>query len=335
MVSIVIPTVNREKLLIQTLVSVVQMDADFSSFEVLVIDNGSTDNTKLQVELFIEQNSSVKIRYVFEEIPGLLSARHRGLFEAKGDVLAYIDDDVVLSKNWLKSIIQVLHDKPEISILTGPCLPLYEENPPAWLDYFWTKDENGQHCGWLSLLDFGRIEKEINPMFVWGLNFIIRKKALIELKGFNPDNVPSYMQEFQGDGETGLALKAIKNNLLAFYHPGVLVQHVVPKARISKSYFSQRAFYQGVADSFTKERKNSLETTNPEAKLNFSFKSKIKSFLKIKVKNDLPHEVIDIRSVIEESRLQGFNFHQNQVLNNEKVKRWINKEDYLDYRLTV
>jgi glycosyltransferase involved in cell wall biosynthesis len=77
----------------------------FSDVEVIVIDNGSTDNTK-EVVNGLAAESRDCVRYVFEPIAGLCQARNRGRSEAKGSVLAYIDDDVVVGDEWVKRVRQ-------------------------------------------------------------------------------------------------------------------------------------------------------------------------------------------------------------------------------------
>lgn len=334
MVSIIIPTVNRAALLLQTLESIADLKTDVALFEVIVVDNCSSDNTKQTVDGFKLKNQNLSVFYFFEEIPGLLSARHRGFFEAKGYILAFIDDDVILTQNWLNAIIETLHVRTDISLLTGPTLPKYEEIPPVWLDHFWTEDIHGKHCGWLSLMDFGNQIKEIDAIFVWGLNFIIRKESLISLQGFNPDNVPNSMQEYQGDGETGLAIKAKEKNFKALYHPEVKLFHVVPKERLTHEYFEKRAFYQGVANSFT-ALKNTVIENHMISKPSLIKKIKRKIFKTIGItkQNILPLDIIELKAQLQSKEKEGFQFHQEAYRNNALVKIWVEKENYLDYNL--
>lgn len=79
-------------------------------------------------------------------------------------------------------------NQPNIMFLTGINLPLYESYPPEWLSYFWSNNEYGRDCGWLSLIDFGTTI-QIHPKYVEIPNFIIRKTAFEQLGGFHPDNI--------------------------------------------------------------------------------------------------------------------------------------------------
>ncbi|MCZ2223451.1 MAG: glycosyltransferase family 2 protein [Chitinophagales bacterium] len=216
LISIIIPTFNRADQLNRTLFSLVELKTPKHLFEIIIVDNGSTDKTKEVIEKYINQNKGFTIKYFYDDIPGLLTGRHRGAKEAKGEILTFIDDDILVSETWLNTIYSVMSSRVDIGFLTGPNLPLYESYPPTWLNYFWSNHQYGKTCGWLSLLDFGNEIKEISPNYVWGLNFTVRKNVFQQLGGFHPDNISKEFQHFQGDGETGLTLKAIEQSIKVY-----------------------------------------------------------------------------------------------------------------------
>ncbi len=92
--SIIIPTINRSSSLKITVNSLLSLDFPPEDYEILIVDNCSTDNTRQVAETAIESNLLRQIKYCYEPIPGLLSGRHRGAFESKGDILVYVDDDI-------------------------------------------------------------------------------------------------------------------------------------------------------------------------------------------------------------------------------------------------
>ena len=89
------------------------------TFELLVVDNGSTDQTRTIVKEWIAQHHSQRICYLYEPMPGLLSGRHRGALEAKGRVCAFLDDDVRVAADWLVSVTEAF-ENPQVALVGGP-----------------------------------------------------------------------------------------------------------------------------------------------------------------------------------------------------------------------
>jgi len=338
MISVIIPTLNRDKCLNAALTSLVTQAFPVDQFEVLVVDNGSTDTTRSVTEQFIAQFPHHHIQYLYEPEPGLLSGRHRGALAATGDVLVFIDDDIEAHDRWLQALEESFRD-PTVQLVGGRNLPNYESEPPEWLEWFWYTHPEGRFCAHLSLLDFGDVVKDIDPNFIWGLNFAIRKQTLLDLGGFHPDCVPSYLQHIQGDGETGLTQKAIQHGYRALYHPQALVFHQVSRDRMTHAYFERRSFYQGVADSYSSTRKSGSN------RLKWAIKEKLKairSFLKdwrvnlrwwsAPLKNSVPtrHQMM---ARCQQAYLNGYQFHQRAVWQDPVLLDWVLKADYWDYKL--
>jgi glycosyltransferase involved in cell wall biosynthesis len=338
--SIIIPTLNRQHQLRDTLYFLSKVDSPKDIFEIIIIDNGSIDETKLIVKEFIKENTDIQVKYLYDDTPGLLTGRHKGAEVALGEILTFIDDDVQVTPGWLKSIIDVFHKNDNIHFLTGPCLPYYEEFPPNWLKYFWDENEYGSYCGWLSLLNFGDSPKEINPNFVWGLNFSVRKSTFEYLGGFHPDSIAPALQCYQGDGETGLTQKAIERGIKGYYHPGVMLFHHVTTSRMTLEYFEKRAFFQGICDSFSSFRSYSPRTQPPKNrsflknKLN-NLSHRIKAKIQQKEIIQLPKEIINLKVALENKRIDGYNFHQKAYAENPSVRAWVKKANYLDFKIPL
>src|SRR5262249_8677245 len=195
----------------------------------------------------------IDFQYFREPIPGLLSGRHRGVREASGDVCAFLDDDVRLDPDWLAALEEAFED-PATILAGGPSRALFECSPPAWINNFYDENDQGRFCIWLSLFDGGDRSKWIDPCYVFGLNFSIRKNALFGFGGFNPDLITKSLQRFQGDGDYGITFKLKRENHKAFYHPNACLLHELPATRLTPEYFEQRSFRQGVCDSYTDAR---------------------------------------------------------------------------------
>ena len=334
-ISVIIPTRNHSNSLKKTVASVISRTISPEEFEVLIIDNGSTDDTKEVVEKLIKENSKYTIRYIYEPIPGLLSGRHRGALEAKGNILVYIDDDVEADKNWLQAIKDTFEKYPNAQLVGGKNLPKFEVDPPEWILRMWNKNKTYKILSDLSILDLGDEEKEVSPLYVWGLNFSIRKSTLFELGGFHPDGYPKHLLYFRGDGETGLALKAMEKGLKAIYQPKALVYHIIPSDRLTIEYFEMRHFIQGISDSYTAIRKRygkykSKNSLREEIKtLLRSIRWKIRTnILKLSRKEE---DKLMLR--FSQAWLKGYNFHQNMVRENPELLKWVLRDNYFDYRL--
>jgi len=363
-ISIIIPTQNRCDLLKQTIDSIAAQNFEPDEFEILVIDNCSTDETKSVTLECKNQHSKNNIQYIYEPIPGLLSGRHKGALEAQGDILIFVDDDIIANKNWLSSIFETFQDST-VHLVGGKCLPNYETEPPYWIEYLWVNSKNGKTCGDFSLIDFGDEKKEIDAGFVWGLNYAIRKKTLFDIGGFNPDTVPKKLQQFQGDGESGLSKKIQKAGLKTIYQPKALVYHFVPTDRMTFEYIYKRRYFQGVADSYTNVRQNKKPDEPqqtlpviPTKRNDYQFINLFRKFyhfisgkrnhlelLQLKYELDIvKQEVLALRTEMEKTDTertlkkimktayqQGYAFHQNEVKKNPTLLDWILKENYWDW----
>ncbi len=322
--SIIAPTRNRSKWLISAIRSFVEQDFPSSQYEIIVVDNGSTDNTR-EITEHIASVNKYTIRYIYEPVPGLLSGRHCGALEAKGEILIFVDDDIEAVKGWLSAIMAEFEDD-SVHLVGGPSLPRYEADPPAWVDKYCSWKEDQLTCGSLSLLDKGKERMEIDPVCVWGLNFAIRRKTLFELGGFHPDNIPRYLQHFQGDGETGLAMKIKAKGLKAVYAPGAKVYHHIPRERLTATYFENRFFYQGVCDSYAQIRQNKgiVNINIPDYQRENRTSPNLPAY-------DQYKHIIYTR--IHNAYVDGFLFHQEAVRKSKTLLEWVLKGNYLDYRL--
>jgi len=324
-VSVIVPTLNHARSLQTALESILVQDFPAAGYEILVVDNGSTDDTRAVAEKAIAKNPGHSIHYIFEPIPGLLSGRHRGTKEAVGDILVFVDDDIEAAPGWLSGIATAFKD-PSVHLVGGPSRPRYEVDPPRWMTRYLNDRKGRITCGSLSLFDIGDQTAAIDPTFVWGLNFSIRKATLLDLKGFHPDGVPKNLLHLRGDGETGLSLKMRARRLGALYTGTATVYHHIPKERLTVGYFERRHFAQGISDSYTQIRKNGgvhnmqLPGQPPEGgpERGTSLYAQYA-------------EMVHRR--ISGAYADGFRFHYETVKASRQLLKWVLKADYYEYSL--
>ncbi len=323
-VSVIVPTRNRAEALGRALASLALLDFPRERFEVLVIDNGSTDETRLVAEALVRSHPDLATRIIEEPVPGLLAGRHCGAREARGELLSFIDDDVELDPAWLRAIVDAFED-PAVHLVGGPSLPRYEIPPPPWLEWLWSRDGAQTLCGDLSLLDLGSRAREIDPSWVWGLNFAIRKETLTALGGFHPDCMPKHLQRYQGDGETGLARKAKARGHKAFYAPGALLHHRIPAARLTVAAFEERYFYQGVCNSYAEIRATGRIPAGSD------WKEAGRGLRRLW--RSVGSRRGRLLARLERARLAGHLFHRREVRRDPALLAWVLRPDYWDYRL--
>lgn len=335
-VSIIIPTLNRARLLAGTLEGVAKVLDHSQSTEVIVVDNGSSDQTTAVFNEIKTKFRYLDWRYVYEPMPGLLSGRHRGAKEARGEILSYLDDDVLLTPSWLEGLREGFADG-DTALVSGPSLPEFEVTPPEWLDGLWQGSDDNRTLCELSLIDLGSKVRTGSPLFAFGLNFSIRRDVFLACGGFHPDIVPAALQRYQGDGETGLTLKIEAANLRALYHPKVAVRHVISAGRLTPASFERRGFFQGVCDSYTCIRREGVGPKPFEAgprrfetwKAGFRYlRSKL-----FEHRRPRQREAQAIVNLISRANSAGFAFHQNEVCSDPSLFRWVMKSDYFDYAL--
>jgi glycosyltransferase involved in cell wall biosynthesis len=166
--SVIIPTYNRGNLIKKTLDSLIMQDYSKEQYEIVVVDNNSTDDTRTIISDYCEVYPHIK--YVFEPIPGLISGRHRGAMESSGSILIFCDDDIQLQPDALKVTNETFMSNPNIGLVGGKYIPNYQTPPPKWLDFFWQSTPyGGKACASLSLLDLGDKLLTIDTQYVWGL----------------------------------------------------------------------------------------------------------------------------------------------------------------------
>ena len=252
-VSLIVSTYGRPVSLKDTLVSLLQQDISSEQYEIIVVDNKPMkDVYRIIQELELEWQRS--IHYVEEPRIGLHNARHAGARTARGEILAYVDDDVVAPPGWLKALLKSYTD-PQVACAGGKILPKWEAEPPAWVAQF---GENGGIN--LSLLDLGDETLELAwPQGVHGCNMSVRRSALFEVGGYNPDAIGDQRRIWlRGDGESGLHKKLYDAGYKVIYEPQAWLYHRVPASRLRPEYFCWRAFIQGISDSYTHMRTRRL-----------------------------------------------------------------------------
>jgi len=315
LLSVIVPTRNRERALKDTLTSFIAQTYPSDNYEIIVVDNGSIDNTQNVCQAL--KSKLPNLLYFFDARPGLHVGRHLGMKMSKGDILVFADDDIEAFPTRLEGIAEAFKDS-NVVLVGGKNLPKFETEPPDWIKQMWKEDrERNKVIGYLSILDLGNEIKEINPMYVYGCNYSIRKLALLEAGGFHPDGMPEELIRYRGDGESHISRYISDRKYKTLYHPKASVYHLVPKIRITEDYFCKRAFNQGISDSYTNIRNGNIKH---DWKIPLR---KVKHFLGLVFGNK--------RAVkIQAAYYKGYGYHQRLVKTDFALYEWVRKANYLE-----
>lgn len=325
LLSVVIPTRNRADFLATALESIADQDLSPDQFEVLVIDNGSTDRTKDVVD---EMRSRLaNLRYFHAAEPGLHVGRHRGLQEASSDLLVFGDDDIHAEPTWLSAIARNFSD-PNVAMVGGNNYPDFKGPVPSWLAKRWAvPSQGGKLLDQLSISSLPEGQRAISPMMIWGCNFSIRKQVLLDAGGFHPDAMPAEQLQFRGDGETHVSRYVQEHGLSCVFDSDASVNHAVTPERMTLDYFRQRAFNQGVSDSYTALRAaqdgpglfayTGVKTRRALSRLKRAFTAR-------KQGAELRH----LDDLLRAGHAEGYDWHQQQYRDNSEVRTWVHRADY-------
>jgi glycosyltransferase involved in cell wall biosynthesis len=230
-VTVILCTYNRCQSLAKALESVAALKLPESvEWDVLVVDNNSRDQTRTVVEDFCRRYPG-RFRYLFEPQRGKSHALNTGIQNARGGVLAFIDDDVIVEPTWLENLTATLHDG-EWAGVAGRILPEQTFTPPRWIPL-----QDRHALAPLALFSPGL---EAGPLTEapFGANMAFLKRVFERYGGFRTDLGPQpgrINPQKSEDSEFGHRVLAAGEKLR--YEPSAIVYHVVPATRVRKKYF--------------------------------------------------------------------------------------------------
>jgi len=250
--TVILCTYNRATLLDGAVTSVLgQTYAATPSFELVVVDNNSTDATRAVVARLAAQDP--RLRYVFEPRQGLSHARNAGILHARGDLIAFIDDDLRADPDWVAAIVRAFDEHPDIDVVGGRVLPRWPSPPPTWL----TQD----HWAPLALADHGD-----RP-------FVVTAERPICLIGAGAcrrtvfDAVGTFVTDFQRVKDSvgsledhDFIVRVLGTGRRGLYAPGIVVRAAVQPDRLEPAY--HRRWHRGHGHFHALLRSELIERTS-------------------------------------------------------------------------
>ena len=238
-------TYNRAGALGETLDSLARMAVPPGvSWEVLVVDNNSSDDTTSVVRA--RQGAfPVPLHYLHEPRQGKSYALNTGLAAGRSTFVVFTDDDVVVEPGWLQAAIAPMVADVAIDYTGGPVYPIWEAPCPRWLDR-----HRGDLWGTIAILDYGRLpfvfeERQRVPL---GANMAVRRALIDSVGGFDP-----------AFGRTGTSLlgqeqaeffcRTRAHGARGAYAPDMELHHHVPASRLTRKYFRRWWLWKGISRS--------------------------------------------------------------------------------------
>jgi len=236
-ISVIICTYNPNlKRLGQTLSSLRQQSLDPLSWELIMVDNNSSNGFDAHLDLNSFQNS----RIVREQRQGLTYARLKGFDEAKGVIIIMVDDDNVLQSNYLETTLNIFKDHPQIGSAGGKSLPEFECDSPAWLTEFY---------GNLALRNLGndiiitKWENSYPNTAPIGAGMAIRRIALQSYidaissdKNITTDRTNTSLTS---GGDNEINIQILRSGWEVGYFPELVLRHIIPKERMQVQYLAR------------------------------------------------------------------------------------------------
>ncbi len=219
-ISVIISTYNRAQLITGAIDGVLKQT--YRDFEIIVVDDGSTDGTKEILKSYQD-----KIRYYYQKYRGVSAARNRGIQEAMGEYIVFTDDDVIVDPHWLGSL-ELCFRENRCDAVGGRVLPIYPDDTPLWV-----KNNPTKISGGVVIYDYGEetiIHDPSRYRFI-GANFAFRKQIFDECGCFREDL--KYGGRIALGEDIEFIERIMKKNKILYYCGKAVIYHPVDIKRLT------------------------------------------------------------------------------------------------------
>lgn len=240
-ISAIVCTHNRADYLPRALQSLVNQNMPKDHYDIIVVDNHSTDDTKRAVERF---SSTSNMRYIYEATVGLSYARNSGWHNARSPYVAYLDDDAIAHPEWLNRIVETFQTvTPQPGCVGGKTEPIWETDRPRWLS-----DWLLHGLAIIDWTDTPHVLDNLSAEWLVGANIAFPVDVLRQTAGFT-SKLDRAGKNLLSSGDVFLEKQIKKMGYSCFYHPDISIKHHIFKSRLTQSWFRRRYFSQGLSDA--------------------------------------------------------------------------------------
>jgi glycosyltransferase involved in cell wall biosynthesis len=247
---VVVCTRDRLRALADCLESLTRQESPPELFEVIVVDNGSTDGTEGWLRRWAAADPARR-RAVREERTGLSRARNRGVEVACNDVVLFVDDDALASEQWVAAHLSCYRAESAVGAVGGPVLLTWPDGRPAWL--------GAELEHWFSALDLGPQAVPFPPPHgPYGTNMSVRRSELIAAGGFATD-LGRRGRSLVSSDEHDLFVRLWARGVRIEYAPGAVVSHQILEDRLRRRWVLRRGWAQGRGNARMQRRASTVE----------------------------------------------------------------------------
>lgn len=243
MISVILCTYNRDKYIYNVLKSVAENDYPQDQYEIVLVNNNSTDGTENECRRFQADYPDIRFRYFLETNQGLSYARNCGIRNAQGDLLVYVDDDATVNPEYLRTYSDFFTHHPEAVAAGGPILPVYETEEPEWMTHYTRQLITGK-------LFLGNNQREFpRGAFPGGGNACYRKSVFDTVGLFNVE-LGRKGNSLIGAEEKDLFDKMTTHGMHFYYLPNAILYHIIPPHKLTQDYFDRLTYSIGVSERY-------------------------------------------------------------------------------------
>jgi GT2 family glycosyltransferase len=241
----IVCTHNRYDVLPDALASLMEQTLPRSQHEVIVVDN-STDLAARR-SFWRRYRTRFDITLELAPTPGLSAARNRGVNMTEAAVVAFCDDDAIVSSGWLEALVDVFRAEPTAGVAGGPVVPIWPGSPPPWL-HPWLR-------GFFTIVDHGDRRRMLTENeWLAGTNVAFRRDALLKAGGFD-ENLGRRSTLLLSNEDLAVAGRLAELGYSSFYEPSASVHHKIHAERVNRAWLRRRVAWQVISDALVDSAK--------------------------------------------------------------------------------
>ena len=239
--SVIFCTYNREKYIYNAMKSIAEQDFSSQDYEIVLVNNNSTDSTESICNQFQKDYPHIVFRYFLETNQGLSYARNRGVAESRGEILVFVDDDATAFDHYLSSIDILFKEHPSVRACGGPIQPVYEVIKPKWLSHYTEQLIGG------ALYEGDKVKPFRNGRYPGGGNSAFRKE-IFDIYGLFNVELGRKGTGLIGAEEKDLYDRLTRGKEQFFYLPQMGIYHYIPEKKLTEAHFRELTYSIGKSE---------------------------------------------------------------------------------------